>query len=188
MNIVIVGHGPSLIGKSLGKEIDRFDVVVRLKGCKPVLGTEDYGIRVDVVCLSTEVLGLVYEVESPLYWLYPKKGFYDELSVGKILAQGSGFCLPLQLSNDWNKRFKDLGGTHPNVSTGMASIFICAHYLRPKVIALAGFDTLLNPEIEFKRNDQIPRTGVGVIDHDWKTENRLLQEVSNTYGVPIGRV
>jgi hypothetical protein len=189
MNIVIVGHGPSLVGRGAGKTIDSSDLVVRLKGSSGVLGTEDYGKRCDVLCMSTEVTGLAYQIKPEIYWLYPKKGFYDVSQIGTFVGDiGRPVLIPLELSKEWNKKFLSIGGKHPNVSTGLAAVFIAGYYLRPSQINLAGFDTLLDPTVPFTRNDQIPRTGVGVIDHDWETENKLLYAIAGEYNFSIGKI
>lgn len=183
MQVMIVGHGPSLKGAGKGSRIDAFDIVVRLKAC--VLGTEDYGSRIDALCLSTEVLGLAKQ-PSGMYWLYPKRGTYDRQAVGEMVGQAIGAVfLPFDLCNRWNDEFRKMGGRHPNVSTGLAAIIIAGHHLSPDQIVLAGFDTLLNPSVEFSRNDEIPRTGAGKIDHDWQTENKLLKIVADTYRFEI---
>lgn len=186
MKICIVGHGPSLIGKGLGKQIDSYDLVVRLKAGHSVLGSEDYGSRNDVLCMSTEVCGLGYISKPEVFWLYPKKGDYDRAAIGTFV----GGCerpvlLPLGMFNDWNKAFVDRGGKHPNVSTGMAAIMIAGIYMAPETIVLAGFDSLVNPEVPFTRNDSIPRTGTGVINHDWELENVFLKELSEAYGFTV---
>jgi len=189
MNIIIVGHGPSLKGKQLGKSIDSFDLVVRLKNSGPVIGTEDYGSRVDVVCMSTEVLGIGQFIKPEMFWLYPKRGTYDTEAVGHFMGKtGVAALVPLELCNSWNEKFRGLGATHYNMSTGMAAVVIASAHLRPTNIILAGFDTLLDPEVPFTRNDDIPRTGVGKIDHDWKKEHELLMAVSDTYNVSLGKL
>ena len=186
MNIIIVGHGPSLIGKKLGGVIDSYDLVVRLKGSASVLGTEDYGKRCDVLCMSTEVVGLGYIAKPEVFWLYPKKGDYDRVAIGTFV----GGCerpvlLPLGMFRDWNKSFVERGAKHPNVSTGMAAIMIAGIYMSPETIVLAGFDSLVNPEVPFTRNNAIPRTGTGVITHDWEIENVFLKELSESYGFTV---
>jgi hypothetical protein len=160
---------------------------VRLKNSGRVLGTEDYGSRQDVFCMSTEVLGINIG-EAEMVWLYPKKSYYNEESVGKFMGKGIATLLPLDLVNKWNDRFREMGGTHPNVSTGMAAIITAADHLRPETIVLAGFDTLLDPKIPFTRNDDIPRTGIGTISHDWDKEHELLKILSDHYGFNIGKL
>lgn len=193
MIIVIVGHGPSLIGQKKGDLIDSHDIVVRLKGCGSVLenNPEDYGRRVDHLCMSTEVQGLAKAVIAGSYWLYPKKGSYDELKTFEAIAEhGAPFMIPKLLTNFWNDRYRELNPTHGNFSTGMAAIVIASHYYQPQnpepfAIRLAGFDTLLNPDQEFTRNPEIPRTGNGPFVHDWKCENQLLQKIQEAYQVAI---
>lgn len=182
---MIVGHGPSLKGAQKGTLIDSH-IVVRLKGCWPVLGTPDYGSRVDHLCASTEVMGTFFKVQAGSFWGYPKKGTYDyDKAVKVIMDLGAPVMIPLKLCNHWNQIFRDMGGKHPNVSTGMAAIIIAAHYYEPETIVLAGFDTLLDPTKEFTRNDEIPRSGSGKIDHDWFTEHALLDKLKEAYGCEI---
>lgn len=186
MKVIIVGHGPSLIGKGLGSVIDNYDLVVRLKGCVSVLGTPDYGSRCDVLCMSTEVLGLAKNTKPEVFWLYPKRGLFNKQDVGMFVAEvGKPVLLPLELCINWNEHFRNMGATHPNVSTGMAAILIAAEYMTPEQITLAGFDTLIDPKVTFTRNDSIPRTGTGVITHDWVKENVLLKQLSERYRFTI---
>jgi hypothetical protein len=174
------------VGKKLGEKIDQFDIVVRLKGCASVLGTADYGSRADALCMSTEVPGLVFNVIAGQYWFYPKNGHYDEVRTFDVVAKrGAPFMIPLDLCNHWNGKFRELEPSHQNVSTGLAAIAIAAHYYEPELIVLAGFDTLLNPDVEFTRNDAIHRTGVGPSLHDWKAENVLLRTIEKTYDTQI---
>jgi hypothetical protein len=181
MKVCIVGHGPSLIGKGLGNTIDSYDLVVRLKGSAGVLGTEDYGHRCDVLCMSTEVTGIGYAYRPEVFWLYPKKGYYDVSVVGTFVGDmGRPVLIPKALCTEWNDQFRKTA-THQNISTGLAAILIAAYYMNPETIVLAGFDTLVDPEIPFTRNNLIPRTGVGLINHDWKEENSLLKKMSEQY-------
>ena len=189
MKICIVGHGPSLVGKELGSTIDSHDLVVRLKGSAGVIGSKDYGNRCDVLCMSTEVTGIGYAFKPEMFWLYPKKGDYDRSVIGTFVGDiGRAVLLPLELCRVWNNNFREMGATHPNVSTGMAAIIIAANYLSPSQITLAGFDTLIDPSVPFSRNDAIPRTGSGEIPHDWKCERMLLDMVAETYKFSIGVV
>lgn len=187
MKICVVGHGPSLVGSKKGELIDSHDIIVRLKGCGKSLETpEDYGRRVDSLCMTTEVPGLVFAVVAGCYWFYPKNGSYDELTTFNVIAKrGAPFMIPLDLCNHWNDRFRGLNPSHPNFSTGMAALIIAAHYYEPETITLAGFDTLLDPKIPYSRNDVIPRTGVGPSLHDWENENKLLSLVEKAYDTAI---
>lgn len=180
----IVGHGTSLIGKGLGKEIDS-QRVVRLKGSHTVLNNPDYGKRVDVLCASTEIMPTFLEMNASEYWAYPKKGEFDGYKAIKIIAKlGKPVMIPFELSNHWNQIFRKMGGQHPNVSTGMAAIIFSCHRFKED-IKLYGFDTLMDPSKSFTRNPEIPRSGHGYIDHDWETEHKLLSKIEEVYEVKI---
>ena len=187
MRIAIVGHGPSLKGKGLGKEIDSFEKVVRLKGSGSVLGTPDYGKKTDAVCASTEIMGTFFKIHSDEYWAYPKKGVFNIGGVMDAITRlEKPVMVPLEHCNYWNNRFRQMGSCHPNVSTGMAAILISIKRWYPKEIVLFGFDTLMNPKTSFDRNDKIPRSGDGPYpNHDWGKENHLLTVLQNVYKVSI---
>lgn len=177
----VVGHGPGL--KDKGEEIDKH-IVVRLKWGEHLLKyPQDYGTRTDYLCASTEIPQAFKGLELKEYWGYPKKGYYDE---SRILSANLPILVPLNLCNTWNAWFRATGAKHPNVSTGTAAIIIACHKLKPKKVLLAGFDTLMNPEVRFSRNKKVPRSGVGPYpNHDWKKEHDLLDLIRDAYDVEI---
>ena len=187
MKICIVGHGPSLKGAGLGKQIDSHDKVVRLKGSHTVLWTNDYGSRTDALCASTEIMGVFFKQEAEEYWAYPKNGDYDRRTAIMALEKlQKPIMIPLKFVNHWNTYFRQMGAKHPNVSTGMGAVLIAIHRWRPEKIVLAGFDTLMNPETEFSRHDSIPRSGFGPYpNHDWEKENKLIPILEQTYNLKI---
>lgn len=186
MRVCIVGHGPSMMGKRQGSLIEQHDKVVRLKGSNTVLGHPDYGSRTDALCASTEVMGVFFKMDAEEYWAYPKKGVYDQIVFLKTMEKlQKPVMLPIGICNFWNYRFRQMGAEHPNVSTGMAAIIIAIHRWKPKVINLVGFDTMMDPTQEFLRNDDIPRTGQGLINHDWAKEHDLLKVLRNVYKMSI---
>jgi Glycosyltransferase family 29 (sialyltransferase) len=187
LKICIVGHGPSLKGSKLGKEIDSHDKVVRLKGSACVIRSEDYGSKVDAICASTEVMGNFFKFMAPEYWAYPKNGHFNPSGAINVIARlERPVMIPLEHCNYWNQRFRQMGAQHPNVSTGTAAILIAIKRWCPKKIILAGFDTLMDPSVPFDRNMDIPRTGDGPYpNHDWEKEKLLLRVLSHVYGVSI---
>lgn len=190
MRICIVGHGPSLKGAGRGPKIDSYDKVVRLKGSQTVMWTNDFGSKVDALCSSTEIMGTFFKMEANEYWGYPKNGDFDyKKFMAVFLKLQKPVMIPLAFVNTWNSRFRQMGATHPNVSTGMGAILIAIHRWKPDVIHLAGFDTMLNPLIEFNRHDGIPRSGFGKYPaHDWVKENELLDVLRETYTVEIDSI
>lgn len=168
------------MGAWLGVLIDSHDKVVRMKHgltADPI----DYGSRTDLLVASTEVTGCFRpDIECIAY---PKKGWFYEKPIQDL---GFPVTVALNLSNMWNAWFREMGGRHPNVSTGTAAIIITCHRYRPDEVVLAGFDTLMDPRLGFSRNDDIPRTGGGPYpDHDWETENQLLKHIEQAYSTTI---
>lgn len=191
MRLCVVGHGKSLEGAKLGNVIDACDATIRFKkGWKLCNDNpDDYGHHCTYLCASTEVPGTFLvpdDIRAKVirFLAYPKYGFYNEHAIDSMeRALQRTISVPLNLCNTWNYQFRKLGGTHANVSVGMAGIMILAHELRPKEILLAGMDALLNPDGGFHRIESVPRTGSGAFpDHDWHTERRLLEVLAREYG------
>lgn len=174
-SIVIVGHGPSMKGTKLGKKIDAHDIVIRLKAG---ILNEDFGHKTTICCASTEVMGLFLKMEADEYWAYPKKGYFDgREAMNVIVMLNKPVLIPLELCNLFNEGFCQTA-SHPNVSTGMAAIMIAIDRYSPKELTLAGFDNLLDPDLEFERHPDVPSTGLGKkAGHDWKAENELLNKL-----------
>ena len=188
--MVIVGHGPSLKGSGLGKRIDAFDCVIRLKNCYMLLAeAHDFGRKTDVMCSSTEVLPTIAKVKAKEYWGYPKKGDYNRASVKWLERQVSGRVrVPLEICNVWNKAFREMGGKHPNVSTGMAALIIALELRRPQEVTLAGFDKVWSPDSDGYQStvpSHFNAGGTKDTGHDWIAENVLLNVLSDYYNARI---
>jgi hypothetical protein len=187
LNVCIVGHGPSLKTAGLGKKIDACDKVVRLKNCSYLLAEpQNYGKKTDVMCSSTEVLHHLHKVKASEYWGYPKYGTYNQASVSWLERKVGQVYIPLDLTNLWNCFFLELGGRHPNVSTGMGAIVIALDRFKPEVLYLAGFDTLLNPAIKYSSTVETPWNKDGNYpDHDWEVENQMLPFLAAHFNAEI---
>ncbi|HJS82621.1 MAG TPA: hypothetical protein VJ742_07265 [Nitrososphaera sp.] len=191
ISVCIVGHGESLKGAGLGREIDKH-FVVRLKNCSMLLAEpHDYGTRTDAMCSSTEVLPHLPKVKASEYWGYPKKGDYSPKRVNWLkrhIDQRSKVFIPLETCNLWNAAFLELGGRHPNVSTGMGAVIIALELKRPKVLYLAGFDNVVNPKTHgYRCTVPTPFNSNGTKDtgHDWEKENELLAYLQEYYKTKI---
>lgn len=189
--ICIVGHGPSLKGAGLGSEIDRH-FVVRLKNCSMLLAEqEDYGKRTDAMCSSTEVLPHIAKVKAREYWGYPKKGEFSQKRVNWLkrhVDQRSKVFVPLDVCNLWNAAFLELGGRHPNVSTGLGALVIALELKKPRMVYLAGFDKVWMPDTPgYESTVPTPFNNGGNKDtgHDWHTERKLLPYLATAYQVEI---
>lgn len=182
MEVVIVGHGPSLVDSNKGQEIDK-RAVVRLKKCDTVISNgKDYGIRCDYMCSSTEVMGGMLDMSfTPKeYWGYPKKGSWTQSNEKKM--DGNNYIIFLDECEKWNVLFRKYAGEpYRNYSTGLAAIIIACFHLKPEKIYLAGFDTVLDPKKKY-----VSRYNKNPIDsHRWDVENKMLPLIEGEYGLEI---
>lgn len=189
MKVCIVGHHKNAEGANLGSKVNSCDAVVRMKSGYRLCteNPSDYGTRTDYLCTSTETLPLLKPIGCKEYWGYPKNGFFDEDAVSNSQKSlDAKLFVDLNGSNLWNHLFRSIGGRHPNVTLGMACIFISARRLKPKEILLLGMDTILKPELGIDRITTVSRTGVGEFpDHDWETEHKLLKHIEQAYKLKI---
>lgn len=137
--IVVVGHGPSIVGKRLGPWLDE-QTVVRLKWAE-IPNPEDWGTRTDYVCASSpefrrkRVARHLAPLACELWFL---SEHYHEAPPGTRKA-----------SNDWFKyweRYKVPGSKLDKPSTGLRAVFCAVEFLKPDEIGLLGFDNVLHPE------------------------------------------
>lgn len=189
MRVVVVGHGPSLKGAGLGQKIDECDKVVRLKNCSQLLAErQDYGTRTDALCTSTETLYNLPKLTALEYWGYPKKGDFSPARVRQAERSVGKIHIPLEVCNLWNCAFLELGGEHPNVSTGMAAVIIALDRWKPETLYLAGFDKVLHPYSD-GYECTVPTLwnagGEKDTGHDWETENLLLPYLATAFNTRI---
>lgn len=184
MNICIVGHGKSALGRGLGSKIDE-NVVIRLKN-PSWQNVEDYGVRVDYMCSSCETLPVMLEYKKvpKEYWGQPKRGSWASSVEQSFRSKAKApLTIQIDLHNKWNGIFKNLTKEDvPNHSLGMAAITYAAELLSPEIIYLVGFDNLLDPDLmEYHKAN----VGKWTTRHDWKAENLMLPIISEKTGVEI---
>lgn len=156
--LVIIGHGPSIVGKRLGAWIDQ-QTVIRLKGApKPV--PEDWGTRTDIIS-TTKTLYVTKRQEGVKYWMFGDKV--------------KGYISPdVAWWREWFNQFL----TTPKrrkPSNGMCALMTAAELLRPAEVGLIGFDSILRPEVTRtgKWNDDNP----GKWGHDQLAEHNAMQKL-----------
>lgn len=150
--LVIIGHGPSIVGKALGGLIDA-STVIRLKGA-PMPDPEDWGARTDY--LSTTKPHYCSDTQAER-WIFgpPTKG-YRHADVDRWLA----YFEPFRTSP---KRRKP--------SNGLCAVFCAVEFLNPDKIGVIGFDSILRPEVNTgKWHDTKP----GKWSHDSRAENAAI--------------
>jgi len=125
--IVVIGHGPSIVGKGLGEWIDQ-QTVIRLKGA-PMPDPKDWGTRTDY--LSTTKPDYCNPLIPGQRWVFGNetKG-YRRANVEHWLAYFNQFLGP--------KRRKP--------SNGLCAIFCAVEFLAPIEIGVIGFDSILYPD------------------------------------------
>ena len=185
-SVIIVGHGPSLIGAGLGSRIDSYPIVVRMKHCMKLLENQkDFGKRTDYMCSSTEVMVNMLPVKAKEYWCYPKRGRWNKSLEEQMKVP---YVIPLELCEKWNVWFRSQKTSReheiPNYSTGMAAIIIALDRLKPNKLILAGFDSMLNPKVPYT-STLSDRSYKNQIGHDWEIENRMLKLLSEEYHCEI---
>lgn len=207
MRVCIVGHGPSLLSGHGGKEIDSYDVVVRLKRCQETLKhPKFYGSRTDIVGGSWTIApGLKGIGGARRYWVFLDSR-HDNVTPAMIDAMKRHFepyecIIDRPLCDEWQAvyrglrnsvtrsdgmvmgRYSDLELGHNHMSQGSIAVIHAMALLNPEVITLAGFDSVANGEFTWSVTrgpewEQYP-------DHNWAAEHVLLKLASDEFGVPL---
>ena len=193
-DVVIVGHGPSLLRRGLGEEIDKY-FTVRLKRCQDTLKLPlIYGSRVDALCGSWTIREGLKAIPAKEYWT-----FVDSRHATVDVADWDG-VVNKALCDDWNQRFRaartpyrridgtvlcassDEGLGHNHLSAGFHAILYACE-LGAKVVRLAGFDNVVSGNFTWSvTRGRDYRT---YPDHRWDIEHQMLPLVETSYGVKI---
>lgn len=188
-DVVVIGHGPSTIGRKLGKVIDSM-VVVRMKNCGSLLEQHaaDYGTRTDYHCATVETFKTARHARtSPKqYWGYPKYGTWTSAAVSHMKKHSNtDVIVPVEVTEYWNDIFRSLDAGHNNISCGMAAVVIALDRLKPTTLWLAGFDNVLDPSLPYET--LVGRRGAAC-GHDWHTEHELLRIIADHYMTEIKKL
>lgn len=200
--VVIVGHGPSTVGAGLGKEIDKFKRIVRLKVVSEKLlsNSQDYGTRRDILCGSWTIREDLHKLKAEEYWIHIDSRhsnlkhyeITNELTRSIVLPQVCHEWTKIYLetrTSEWSKDklqikspYSDTLGTK-HMSSGMYSILYACWMLQPTSIALVGFDNVTTGSFSksLARPDDFKNYG----DHRWDTEKVMLDKISNHFCVNI---
>jgi hypothetical protein len=152
--IVVIGHGPSIVGKGLGPWIDQ-QTVIRLKSA-PMPNPEDWGTRTDYVSTTKPDHWVCSPSIPGERWVFGHKTKgYRRPDVDRWLAYFGQF----------------LGDKHRKPSNGLCAVFCAVEFLKPEKIGLIGFDSILHPERNTGKwwDSKPPKWS-----HDQKAENQAL--------------
>lgn len=189
MNMVIVGHGPSLQGAGKGPVIDSYDAVVRLKrGYKLAQQQpEDYGTRIDYGASTEKTAHRYADLPVKEYWAYD----YNEPTPERLEALREIFGDRLRMESEahqhWLSVFRGLSGENKldHFSTGMGAVITACAAFKPRPLVLAGFDNILGERPPDDYKNVFRPEGHKYPPHDWSAEARLLPMVADHYGVAI---
>jgi hypothetical protein len=158
--LVIVGHGPSIVGKRLGSWLDKQEVV-RLKHAERP-NALDWGTRTDFVCAS-----------SPSFWTDKRREDFPECEKWVLASKDVPKGDYRLASREWYgyfRGFKPEG--FPKPSTGLKAVFCAVEFLKPKEIGLIGFDRILRPDVATSK--WFHEQGKYLYGHDAHAEHRCL--------------
>lgn len=156
--IVLIGHGPSIMGKNLGGWLDQ-QTIVRMKTIKTP-NKRDFGSRTDFMC-NTNPSSNVVDCD---FWLLSAKEF-------KRVAKAERPNVK-RLDPSWFDYFKSFNPKF-KPSTGMRAIFAAVQFLDPEEIGLAGFDRLRDPD----GNSGRFLSAEGYYAHDAHAERRCAESL-----------
>ena len=151
--IVIVGHGPSVVGRKLGRFIDD-SIVIRLKGA-PKPNAEDWGTRTDYVSTTRAVF--VTKRLPCEHWIFGKEE--PKYRRGDV--------------DRWLTWFHQFTGRKP--SNGLCAAMMAVQFLQPARLGVIGFDSIMHPNIRKtgKWNDEHPADWW----HDQHAEHKALHSL-----------
>jgi len=198
-SVVVVGHGPSLLSRRLGEQIDSFDVVIRQKRCQDSLKYPDiYGTKKDVVCGSWTIAPELPNVGAGEVWAFLDSRHANVSDAALREAQERIPCrIDRALCDYWNRyyrarrkpytrprgtqEFDPLG--HPHLSAGFHTLLYACEFLKPSIVTLAGFDNIESGSFTWSIT-RGPEWSM-YPDHRWDIEHELLVDVCDEFNVEI---
>ena len=204
---IIVGHGPSILAEKMGKLIDEFDYVIRLKRCHETLKEPDYyGTKTTHLGGSLGITGSLMDIPADEYWGFSDSRHYHHDNVAERVRRmfhqrQLPFWMDEELCRKWDKIFMDnrsmevldprmqnskyadeIGEKH--TSQGFKGIVYACERLDIDELVLVGFDNIYTGGFTWSvtrgpKWKQYPK-------HDWKTESRMIPLVEEEYNVKIG--
>ena len=193
MKAIIVGHGPSIMGEEMGKLIDEFDIVIRLKRCQHTLDLPQYfGKKTSVVSGSLTIAGAIRDIPAYQYWVFvdSRHADTDPSVIENAQTLFDKPCiLDKTLCDSWDEIYRskrdEMGGQgHNHTSQGFKAILYALHFLKPDELILIGFDNIYSGNFTWSitRGPEWKHYP----DHRWDVEHALLGNLKQAYDIPIG--
>ncbi len=195
-SVAVIGHGPSVVGKKLGKYIDKCNIVIRMIECD-WQDEEDYGSKYTIGIYATggsdSYLSLTKRIPSFCWWEYnavgtvpPKDALYQdafrtsrETKIARILRKTVWqHIIP-------NKKF----------SRGTAAAVAAIQLFHPTHLYLLGFDDVVRGSMEegkwhpeslrqylLQNKRSLYRDS---FSHDWANESRVIATLASQYETKV---
>jgi hypothetical protein len=193
---VIVGHGPSLLGKPRGDLIDSYDFVVRQKQAKLNPFT---GYKTDAIVGSWNQMRPIPQQ----LWIFIDSRF-DYLTEENFQMARDRFnaCIDADLCREWDARYRarrtPLGPIpehikqhpiasdergHKHMSSGLHALLYACEFLRPRTVDLIGFDNVRTGE--FTWSVTRGEDWKNYPDHRWDVERDMIPEIEKEWDVEV---
>ena len=203
MNVIIIGHGPSLVAQPNADYIDSFDYVVRQKmlSTDMMKRPEHFGTKTDAIVGSWNQgpwMNNKYE-----RWVFIDSRF-DHLEDSAIrgMEEEYGVRIDKPLCDQWNVTFRkqrtepirklpdgmerkscsDNYG-HRHMSSGLHALLYTCAFLMPDRITLIGYDNVQHGGFTWSlaRGPEWKHYP----DHRWDVEQKLVPQISKAFNVPV---
>lgn len=189
MNLIIIGHGPSMMQNKWGEFIDSHDVVVRLKRQriyssdeKTLLDYPEYfGTKTDIVAGSYNIAKAL--PKAPKYWIFVDSRHQDVTNFDDLYEFFDDVYINKELCDYWDGVYRGMrpeGKGHPHTSQGMKAIIYACQFA--KRIDLVGFDNLSTGDFTWSLTRGPDHT---YPDHNWEVEHKLAPIIAKHYGVKL---
>jgi len=203
-----VGHGPSLLQKTQGKEIDAHDIVIRQKRSERLTQhyPEIYGTKIDALCCSWKLVDYITEYEAPEYWAFIDSRFenLEDAEIESAIKRFSDDNLVLKvdraLCDEWNETYRGMRTPfslfpqmvsspssdalgHRHMSAGLHTLLYAVKFLKPDEVTLAGYDNVISGTWTWSvaRGESWAKYP----DHRFDVEHQMLPLISDSFNVEI---
>lgn len=202
-NIIIVGHGPSLLDIPRGAVIDAHDTVIRMKF--PPKEKEFYGGKTDIMGGSLTIAQRLTELPGDMKWVFLDSR-HANLSATAIdhalpgLFANKKLQYNKSLCDQWDHMYRQyrtpiafdsvmtdspssdsLGERH--LSQGFKALLYTAYYIKPRTVNVVGFDNIKNGYFTWSVTRGEDWTKYP--KHRWDVEHKMLDMLYNRFQMEV---
>lgn len=196
-SVAVIGHGPSIVGKQLGKYIDKCNIVIRMIECD-WQNEVDYGTKYNIGIYATggseEYLRMTERIPSLCWWEYDAKGTkvpIDAHEPDVFIKKVRTKIVRLLRSSIW--AYVEEG--KKKFSRGTAAAIVAMQLFTPSHLYLVGFDDVARgsmkegewhpAELRQYLIDNKKSPGRSLNSHDWVNEKKVISVVAFKHKVEV---